>query len=264
MDQPGWSVLNLPAIAELTETIPLPGGREYVRKPGDVLHAAREPIKVLHDLREQMGNQMFSAQYLQNPIPTQGNILRWEWLVQEEHMPSPSPGDGVYQSWDMAFKDGDSNDYSVCTTWLVQSDHYYLMDVFRLRADFPTLLEKAGKALEGKQNSHRRYRQWDASTPESSPDQSRWTEVDPLSTQRRQKRPPLCYHTSNGTGESSCARRRHLVTRVPQRTAGIPKWQTRRPSGLDKPVFELAHKPVTSNDCAFRQLLILATSQPNH
>lgn len=143
LDQPGWSVLNLPAIAELTETIPLPGGREYVRKPGDVLHAAREPIKVLQDLREQMGNQMFSAQYLQNPIPTQGNILRWEWLVQEEHMPSPSPGDGVYQSWDMAFKDGDSNDYSVCTTWLVKSDHYYLMDVFRVRADFPTLLEKA-------------------------------------------------------------------------------------------------------------------------
>jgi predicted phage terminase large subunit-like protein len=43
------------------------------------------------------------------------------------------------QSWDTAFKEGQENDYSVCTTWLQTRLGYYLLDVWRGRVEFPEL-----------------------------------------------------------------------------------------------------------------------------
>ena len=43
----------------------------------------------------------------------------------------------------MANKQGEENDYSVCTTWLIfQNKYYFLLDVLRGRFDFPTLRRK--------------------------------------------------------------------------------------------------------------------------
>ena len=142
LKQGGWEHLDLPAIAEIPQTILLPGEQIYHRNAGDVLHAERESLEVLEQLRTEMGNQTFSAQYQQRPIPADGNLLRWEWIQLLDVMPDPAVGDGIYQSWDMAMKDGDTNNYSVCTTWLVRGDKYYLVDLYRARVDFPTLREK--------------------------------------------------------------------------------------------------------------------------
>lgn len=46
---------------------------------------------------------------------------------------------GIYQSWDTAFKTNEENDYSVCTTWQVSDDGYYLLDLWRDRVEFPEL-----------------------------------------------------------------------------------------------------------------------------
>jgi predicted phage terminase large subunit-like protein len=45
----------------------------------------------------------------------------------------------IVQSWDTANKAGELNDFSVCTTWLVDYDNYYLIDIFRRRVDYPSL-----------------------------------------------------------------------------------------------------------------------------
>ncbi len=45
----------------------------------------------------------------------------------------------VIQSWDTASKAGELNDYSVCTTWLMKGDDYYLLDVLRERLEYPFL-----------------------------------------------------------------------------------------------------------------------------
>ncbi len=153
LKQGGWEHLDLPAIAELPQTIALPDGRQHIRWPGEALHPEREPVWLLERLREEMGTYLFSAQYQQRPVPAEGNLIRWEWFVQLEIMPEPSIGDGIYQSWDMAMKDGDTNNYSVCTTWLVSQGNYYLLDVYRARADFPTLRQKVTElALKWKAN----------------------------------------------------------------------------------------------------------------
>ena len=45
----------------------------------------------------------------------------------------------------MANKQGEENDYSVCTTWLVHENKYYLIHVLRGRFDFPTLRTKVSE-----------------------------------------------------------------------------------------------------------------------
>ena len=52
------------------------------------------------------------------------------------------------QSWDTAFKKNLENDYSVCTTWLVGVNAYYLIDVWKGRVEFPELKKKVVELYE--------------------------------------------------------------------------------------------------------------------
>ncbi|MHB8853146.1 MAG: phage terminase large subunit [Ignavibacteriaceae bacterium] len=47
-----------------------------------------------------------------------------------------------FQSWDTAFKTNEENDFSVCTTWAMTKSHFFLLDVFRERLEFPELKRK--------------------------------------------------------------------------------------------------------------------------
>ena len=49
--QPGWTHLNLPAIATTDEVIPIGNGRTHTRKAGEALHSAREPLDVLETMK---------------------------------------------------------------------------------------------------------------------------------------------------------------------------------------------------------------------
>jgi len=46
------------------------------------------------------------------------------------------------QSWDTASKANKTNDFSVCTTWLLRDADYYLLDVLRQRLESPDLLRR--------------------------------------------------------------------------------------------------------------------------
>ena len=50
-----WEILSLPAIAEAPQDIPLLGGRTHCRKLDDVLSPVREPLLLLHRMRQQLG-----------------------------------------------------------------------------------------------------------------------------------------------------------------------------------------------------------------
>ncbi len=134
-----WTHLNLPAIAEKDEEIPLGDGHVHRRKAGDLLHPEREDMKVLEDQKAAMGSQRFSAQYQQAPIPAGGALIKDEWFRTYVRAPEPAPGERVVQSWDTATKAGTTNDYSDCTTWLMRGKDYYLLDVLRTRLVYPEL-----------------------------------------------------------------------------------------------------------------------------
>ena len=141
-----WEVLSLPAIAEVDERIQISDEHFNYRKAGEALHPAHESLESLLQMQRNIGTYFFGAQYQQSPIPEGGAMLQRDWFCFYETLPDPKPGAKIFQSWDVAAKDGLQNDYSVCTTWLFQDKKYYLIDLVRGRYDFPRLRATA-KAL---------------------------------------------------------------------------------------------------------------------
>jgi predicted phage terminase large subunit-like protein len=137
-----WEILSLPAIALVDEDIPLWNGKTHHRKTGDLL-SPRDSIEVLENLKLQLGSAAFSAQYLQSPEPPGGAMVKRHWIRRYTELPPEKDWLMVIQSWDTASKGGPENDYSVCTTWIkTRFRHWYLVDVWRGRLDFPSLVAK--------------------------------------------------------------------------------------------------------------------------
>ena len=134
-----WTHLSLPAIAVDFERIDLGEGRVFERDPGEALCPAREPLATLEEIKKTLGSYRFSAQYQQNPLPIEGNMIKWKWFRTYSQPLARQPGDFVTQSWDTASKAGEINDYSVCTTWLRRGEDHYLLDVRREKLEFPAL-----------------------------------------------------------------------------------------------------------------------------
>src|SRR4029079_5891559 len=59
-EQGNFEVLNLPAIAQRTETFDLGGGRPYTRQQGELLHPTHETADALKELKREMGPIAFS------------------------------------------------------------------------------------------------------------------------------------------------------------------------------------------------------------
>ncbi|MDT7040792.1 phage terminase large subunit [Candidatus Nitronereus thalassa] len=134
-----WVHLNLPAIAEFPQSFTLSDGRIWKRKPGSLLHPERESMEVLEAIQSMIGSYNFSAQYQQQPVPEDGNLIKWKWFQRYDTPPAFERGDKIVQSWDTASKAAELADYSVCTTWHQKGDDYYLLEVLRLRLDYPDL-----------------------------------------------------------------------------------------------------------------------------
>ena len=141
LSQGGWQHLDLPAIAVDDSVIPLGHGRVLTRQTGDLLQPQRESKETLDRIKAEIGSLMFSAQYQQQPVPREGNLIRRDWFRYYGHAPQDT-AKRVVQSWDVAMMVGDANDYSVCTTWWMIKSDYYLVDVFRARLQYPDLRRK--------------------------------------------------------------------------------------------------------------------------
>ena len=71
-----WQHLNLPAIAERDRIVDLSYGGTFSWRARTALHEEREPLEVLTQLRADMGDTAFSAQYLQRPVPLEGGMFK--------------------------------------------------------------------------------------------------------------------------------------------------------------------------------------------
>lgn len=135
----GFEHLCLPAIAERDEHIPIGFGRAYPRTVGEVLDPEREDIATLEALRRELGPVVFSAQYQQNPVAPEGNIIRVEKFPRYEWPMERSDFQKVVQSWDTGMSASPDSDWSVCLTCGYRDDRWYLLDVFRRQLDYPDL-----------------------------------------------------------------------------------------------------------------------------
>jgi predicted phage terminase large subunit-like protein len=179
-----WQHLKLPAIAQEEQVFEV-NGKAYIYSPGEVLHSAREEAEELDYIQEELGSHNFAAQYLQEPVSNASSLIRSEditfytqsfWKLANDvgfsgdearrtgvylpiygdsstesaaKSPSVVEFDFVVQSWDTAIKVASSNDYTVCTTWGVKENRYFLIDMLRAKFEYSelkrTIIEQATK-----------------------------------------------------------------------------------------------------------------------
>ena len=151
LEQEGWTVLSLPAIAEVEQVVPLGPERFHHRKVGELLHPEREPRSVLEEFKRSMGSADFAAQFQQEPIAPGGNLIKWSWFPIYDALPRRDVGDMTIVSWDTAMSAGELSDYSACVVLQVKGETAYVLDVVRERLEFPELRRKIIEV-------HRRWR----------------------------------------------------------------------------------------------------------
>lgn len=151
LKQDGWEVLSLPAIAENDESFTLSNGKIVGRKVGEALNPDLEPLEILKNQQKLMSNYNFSAQYQQNPIPVKGNVINFDDFKFFDNVPS----DGIiFQSWDIALKDGKDNDYSVCITAKYQNNLLYIDNVQRFKLDMFALANQMQEMYQNFKCNH--------------------------------------------------------------------------------------------------------------
>jgi predicted phage terminase large subunit-like protein len=143
LEQGDWIHLNLPAIAESEDAVLISPGRVHRRKPGDLLHADREPQSVLDEAKSEMGSMAFAAQYQQEPVTEDGNLVKWSWFRFYDQVPQRMSGDKIIISWDTALSEKELASYSVAVVVQVRGETVYVLDVIRERLEYPELRRKA-------------------------------------------------------------------------------------------------------------------------
>lgn len=79
----------------------------------------------------------------------QDRIIKREWFRVIDKIPREyNHKEIIIQSWDTAFKKHEENDYSVCLTWLIKPNGYYLLNIHKERLEFPGLKKKAIELYE--------------------------------------------------------------------------------------------------------------------
>lgn len=134
-----WDHINLPAIAEQDEIIPLGRGRAWTRRKGDLLHPEHMPRWVLDEKLLEFGPRYYAAQFQQNPTVSEACLINLNWFRQYPKAMHRTYYHKIVQSWDPAITEGANSDYSVGMTWGYRDGCWYLLDVIRRKMAFPKL-----------------------------------------------------------------------------------------------------------------------------
>ena len=111
-------------------------------------HPERESLAQHAEAERNMGSYAFAAQYQQQPAPSGGGMVLWDWFRSYDPVNLPVFTRTV-QSWDTANKDGETSDYSVCVTFGETRDRqWYILDIYRGRLLFPELQRKVRELAE--------------------------------------------------------------------------------------------------------------------
>ena len=149
MQNGSWDLLKIPAIASddiyykaLGTTLQ---GKTYHFPKDQILNPSRDNMQYLNDLQQKSDPRTYAAQYMQEPLPSQYNLLTLEDISFYDT--SPEQFDYYIQSWDTAIKVSEKADYSVCTTYGVCKDNLYLLHMLRKKLSYPELKQEAEKLM---------------------------------------------------------------------------------------------------------------------
>ncbi len=143
-----WYHLNLPVeyIPDKKCIIKLDGNKIFEdprKKAGEILHPERFG-KPEVDAERGKGSYHFSSQYLQDPVPEGGGIVKADWIFKNIYHDNPTYWyencPKLIQSWDLSFSGGNDADYVVGQLWGQKKNDIYLIDQTRARMNFPATL----------------------------------------------------------------------------------------------------------------------------
>jgi predicted phage terminase large subunit-like protein len=136
-----WTVLNLPALAEL--------GDPMGRKVGEAIWPEKFDEAFYAKRKELIGGRAFAALYQQRPAAMEGTMFKRRWFDRRwDILPIHDFSDDgvrraskwkVVQFVDTAFKTGVGSDYSVIATWATDGVDFYVLDIWRKQVEYPDL-----------------------------------------------------------------------------------------------------------------------------
>ncbi len=116
-------------------------GQEKIFRKGEILNGEIFDEKAIENLRDEIGDINFNAQYQQNPQNFDFGVVN-EGLL---NFYDSENGDGfveedglIVHSWDTA-NSAERNNYTVGTIWQIKDEKYYLLDLCRVQVDYPEL-----------------------------------------------------------------------------------------------------------------------------
>ena len=144
-----WEIVELPAILEKEQD------------DGTVLEKSlwpeQWPLEALKGKKAGMDPRFWNAQYMQQPTSENSAIIaRRHWRIWDKD--DPPRCEYIIQSWDTAYEQKTSSDFSACTTWGIfyneeenDTPQLILLDAFKDRMAFPEL----------KQVALKHYKEWE-------------------------------------------------------------------------------------------------------
>lgn len=136
MSSGGWELLKIPAIAPKNITYNI-GNNNYFYKKGDLLNLQIDQLDFLNNIEKETGARNYAAQFLQDPLPENFNLLSINDISY--YIELPKKFDYYIQSWDSAIKTSEQSDYTVGTCWGIFDNKYYLVDMIRKKISYPDL-----------------------------------------------------------------------------------------------------------------------------
>lgn len=132
----GYELLMLPMGFDPTRKCFTSIGFEDPRtEEGELLFPERFPAEEVARQAKEMGDRAAQAQHQQDPVLTEGNIIKYDWIMHWTKETLPFQWVTMIQSWDCTFKDSDNSDFVVGQVWGLGNDNnFYLLDQYRDRA----------------------------------------------------------------------------------------------------------------------------------
>lgn len=141
--------LCLPAEYEGNKSKTILGFEDPREEQGQLLWPDRMGEREIQETKVKMGTYAYTGQYQQRPTPREGGLIKKSWFkyykLNRDNFGNIILKDfkSIYQSWDTAFKDGEQNDWSVCLTWGIKEDGFYLLGRWKEKVLFPELESNA-------------------------------------------------------------------------------------------------------------------------
>jgi hypothetical protein len=135
----GYTCLSLPAVLDQDLTVEIGPGRTHTFRRGEYLCPERFDAEDARRQRIEAGPQAYSAQYLQDPIAAEGNLMQADWWGTYEDGLERPDFQKIVQSWDTGMSSSPKSNYSACITFGFRRQKWYILDVFRARLDYPDL-----------------------------------------------------------------------------------------------------------------------------